>query len=207
MKVRSGLSRSFCSNAGFFELQQAADYRASNWGRAASNYDRAFSGKFEAYATEALDRLQCASKGSISTLLDVGCGTGAVANALAEHNLENSVGKLACIDFSPDMVRVANQKLATREPSGFSSKVKIEVGDGQDLEYGDNEFDAAIGMFSVMFFPDRRLGLQEIHRVTNGTALLAGWAPAKELEWVYFSVSHSRCAFKTSQCQYFVFWP
>ena len=43
-------------------------------------------------------------------------------------------------------------------------------------------FDLAVSMFGLMFFPDRRKGFAELHRVLapGGQALVSSWAPASQ---------------------------
>ena len=54
----------------------------------------------------------------------------------------------------------------------------------------DESFDTVTAMFSVLFFPDRKKGLSEMHRVLRsggGAAVVSGWAPAKSVQWISLS--------------------
>src|SRR5215208_2857237 len=99
--------------------------------------------------------LQGAALPAGAAVLDVCAGMGALAVPAAERGYS-----VRAIDTSPGMIRRATERL---EPhSGWSA----EVMDALDLQYGDNEFDAAFSVFGVVFFgPGMAKALTEMVRV------------------------------------------
>jgi ubiquinone/menaquinone biosynthesis C-methylase UbiE len=63
--------------------------------------------------------------------LDLGCGTGVVALALARRGFD-----VVGVDHSPEMLELARRKLAR---AGLSAE--LETGDVRSLRFGDGEFD------------------------------------------------------------------
>jgi 2-polyprenyl-3-methyl-5-hydroxy-6-metoxy-1,4-benzoquinol methylase len=63
--------------------------------------------------------------------LDLGCGTGVVALALARRGFE-----VVGVDHSPEMLALARQKVA-----GAGLQAELETGDVRSLRFGDREFD------------------------------------------------------------------
>jgi SAM-dependent methyltransferase len=99
-------------------------------------------------------------------VLDVACGTGAVASvALREIGSEGSV---IGIDRSPEMLAVARRKL----PS-----VDWREGRAEALPFAEESFDAVFCQFGLMFFDDRGQALREMLRVlrSGGRVTLAVW--------------------------------
>jgi SAM-dependent methyltransferase len=131
------------------------------WDTVVANYEaqaQPFTGFF---AEAALARLDI-SPGT--RLLDVACGTGAVALAAARLGAE-----VLAIDFSQGMVaRVLSHGL----PNVAGRQM-----DGQALDLPDGAFDAVVSVFGVMLFADWRAGLREMARVTRpgGQAAVAVW--------------------------------
>ena len=192
LQRESSLSHGSFSFSGF-ALQQAEDFDPEKWGKAADEYDRAFGSKFRSYAREGLRKmhLNAGIDGGVG-LLDVGCGPGPVLQCLSESDgLSEHVKSLHAVDFSSEMVHVCrkNYKDLCEAGAQLPSSVEIAVMDGQDLKYQDSTFDIAVAFFSVMFFPDRAAGLRELARVLRpgGNVLVAGWAPAKQIDWISFS--------------------
>ncbi|MGI5199035.1 methyltransferase domain-containing protein [Streptomyces sp. CA-288835] len=103
-----------------------------------------------------------------AAVLDVCAGMGALAVPAAERGYS-----VRAIDTSPGMIRRATERL---EPySGWSA----EVMDALDLQYGDNEFDAAFSVFGVLFFgPGTAKALTEMVRVVRpgGLVSVVNWA-------------------------------
>lgn len=64
-------------------------------------------------------------------VLDLGCGTGVVALALARRGFD-----VVGVDHSPEMLALARQKLA-----GAGLRAELETGDVRSLRFGDGEFD------------------------------------------------------------------
>jgi SAM-dependent methyltransferase len=97
--------------------------------------------------------------------LDVGCGTGALAAALAEL-----LGgeRVAAVDPSESFAEAC----AGRLPA-----VRVEVGMAESLPFGDDSFDAALSQMVVNFMTDARAGISEMRRVTRpgGTVASAVW--------------------------------
>jgi SAM-dependent methyltransferase len=96
---------------------------------------------------------------SPSAVLEVGCGPGHFAQALAsEPGID-----LSAIDISERMVELAR-----------SRGVAAQLGDVQHLPFDDASFDAVIAAWMLYHVTDLARGLSEIHRVLRpGGALFA----------------------------------
>jgi SAM-dependent methyltransferase len=108
-----------------------------------------------------------ASMGDARSVLDVGCGTGALALTIAE--VVPSV-RLTGVDPSSAYVAAA-QARAPRD------RVRFVVGNAQALELPSATFDRTLSMLAMNFFPDPVAGLREMIRVTrpDGVVAAAVW--------------------------------
>jgi demethylmenaquinone methyltransferase/2-methoxy-6-polyprenyl-1,4-benzoquinol methylase len=93
------------------------------------------------------------------TALDVCCGTGDLALALASR--VGPLGTVIGCDFSEPMLDVAREKAAERG----AGAVRFEWGDALQLPYDDGSFDAVTVGFGVRNLADLDLGLAEMARV------------------------------------------
>lgn len=103
-------------------------------------------------------------------VLDVATGTGALLTTALKHDAD-AIG----IDFSPGMVRVAQERAEAIQPG-----VRALVMDGQQLEFAAGGFDAVFSIFGVFMFPDPAAGFAEMARVLRpgGQAIVAVWENA-----------------------------
>jgi len=103
--------------------------------------------------------------------IDVACGPGTTALMLAP-----AVEYVTCVDFSPAMLEQLRRNASA---TGVANLDAVEA-DGQALPFADGSFNLGISMFGLMFFPDRRKGFAELHRVLahGGQALVSSWASA-----------------------------
>jgi SAM-dependent methyltransferase len=99
-------------------------------------------------------------------VLDVGCGTGALAMTIAAARPHAEV---TGVDASAALVRAAN--------ACAGNGVRFLVGDAQDLRWPDASFDLTLSLLVVNFIPDRDRALREMIRVTRpgGTIAAAVW--------------------------------
>jgi ubiquinone/menaquinone biosynthesis C-methylase UbiE len=100
-------------------------------------------------------------------VLEIGCGTGTLATALAEREL----AKVWAIDAEPAMVAQARARL----PRGAQAK----VAEAEALPFKDGWFDRAV-MRLVVHHVDRPRAFAELHRVlvANGRLVIATLDPA-----------------------------
>lgn len=100
-------------------------------------------------------------------VLDVGCGTGVMTRALARR--VGSTGKATGIDLSTSMLGVARSHCPEAE---------FKEGDATALPYRDNQFDAALSAFMLMFVPEPFQALSEMHRVLRpgGQGVVSVWS-------------------------------
>ena len=98
-------------------------------------------------------------------VLDVGCGTGRVAAALAERN------RVWAVDPSPEMLAVAGRRLPR--------SAGLKQGRAEDLPFKDDSFDAAV-MWLVVHLVDRPPAFAELRRVLRpgGRLVIATFDPA-----------------------------
>lgn len=132
-----------------------------HWDETAKHYARTAHPFTARFAEAALARVPL---GADDRVLDVACGTGALALAAAETG-----ARVLATDFSAGMVGAV---AAAGHPH-----VEARVMDGQALDLGDASFDAVFSIFGVMMFPDWRKGLREMARVTRpgGHGVVATW--------------------------------
>lgn len=105
------------------------------------------------------------------SVLDVGCGTGAVLLTLVEQDQGDLT--LAGIDLSPEMVNIAQKKMKGR--------ADLRVGDAEQLPWPDNSFDVVLCLDSFHHYPHPERALLEMRRVAKASGqLILGdfWAPS-----------------------------
>jgi SAM-dependent methyltransferase len=110
------------------------------------------------------DRLQ---PGPGSKWLDLGCGTGAVAERAAAQGAE-----VTGIDLAPVLIETAKQR-ADR----LGLDIDYRVGDVERLEVDDHAYDVVSSVVGTMFAPDHQAVASELARVTKpgGRLGLANW--------------------------------
>lgn len=95
-------------------------------------------------------------------VLDAGCGTGRNISLF----LELGADKVHAFDYNPKMLEFAKKKFSR------NSKVKLSLGDVQDIKYPDNFFDVT-GCFKVLaHVPSIQKAIKELARVTKKEGIL-----------------------------------
>jgi ubiquinone/menaquinone biosynthesis C-methylase UbiE len=113
------------------------------------------------------DYLDAMAVGEASTVLDMGCGTGLVARALARR--VGFSGQVTGVDLSPHLVAAAEQ-LARDE--GLSGHTSFRTGDVHKLDFAPATFDAVIA-HTLLSHVDNVAGvLAELARVLRPGGLL-----------------------------------
>ena len=92
------------------------------------------------------------------TILDIATGTGDLAINLAETSAEEIVG----LDISPGMLSVGKEKVKAKQ---LDNRVKMIIGDSENMPFEDNTFDAITVAFGVRNFETLENGLKDILRV------------------------------------------
>jgi SAM-dependent methyltransferase len=139
------------------------------WNLVASGYVSENMKAFEAFATEALRLVP--ARGEV---IDVAAGPGSLSLLAAR-----TAHRVTAVDFAPAMLA----ELKARASAAGITNVDAQLGDGQQLSFADEAFDAAYSMFGLIFFPDRAAGLRELARVLRpgGRALVASWPPSERI--------------------------
>jgi ubiquinone/menaquinone biosynthesis C-methylase UbiE len=139
--------------------ENAKEHSRTTFDRIAETYENTTEGWHSRKMMEAA--LLCLGDALRGALLDVGCGPGLFLKALAEQNPELT---LAGLDLSPEMIRVAKERLGTR--------ADLRVGDAEALPWGDERFDHVVCIDSFHHYPNAARALAEMHRVLKRGARL-----------------------------------
>lgn len=89
-------------------------------------------------------------------VLDVACGTGILARAIAER--VGAGGSVSGVDANPGMLAVANR---------LAPEIEWREGNAEALPYNDDSFDAVVCQFGLMLFSAPETALQEMSRVLS----------------------------------------
>jgi SAM-dependent methyltransferase len=104
-----------------------------------------------------------------SRVIDVACGSGNAALAAARSGT-----RVVGVDYVPALLDDARVRAASERLD-----VEFVLGDAENLPVPDNDFDALLSVFGIMFAPDHQRTAEEVVRVTRsgGTVGLASWTP------------------------------
>jgi ubiquinone/menaquinone biosynthesis C-methylase UbiE len=95
--------------------------------------------------------------------LDIGCGTAAFSELIAQHCAPQS---LSGIDPSPQQIAFAQARLPQAD---------MRVADSMALPFGDDEFDVVASALVLHFIPDRGKAFAEMKRVARPGAVVAAY--------------------------------
>ena len=110
-------------------------------------------------------------------LLDLACGTGAVAERAAALG-----ASVTGIDLAPALIETARERAAER-----GLDIDYRVGDCEQLDVPDGAFDAVSSTLGIMFAPDHEAAARELARVTRpgGRIALAAWTPTSGIADIF----------------------
>ncbi|MFA8450475.1 MAG: bifunctional demethylmenaquinone methyltransferase/2-methoxy-6-polyprenyl-1,4-benzoquinol methylase UbiE [Bacteroidales bacterium] len=119
-------------------------------------------------------------------ILDIATGTGDLAIELAKNNPDKIIG----VDISKGMLDIGKKKVGKMK---LSNTIKLEIGDSENLQFNDNEFDIVMSGFGVRNFENLDKGLSEMHRVLKpqGKLVILEFSkphifPVKQIFQIYF---------------------
>lgn len=102
-------------------------------------------------------------------VLDVACGAGQLAIPAARNG-----ARVTGLDLAENWIAQARARAAAE-----GLEVRFDVGDAEDMPYGDGEFDLVISLIGVMFAPRPERATAELLRVCRpgGRIVLGNWTP------------------------------
>ena len=140
------------------------DQKATSGLAPAEIYDQLFVPTFFSRFTDLVLQASHVTKGQ--TVLDVGCGTGALAVAASDRVLPR--GKVSGLDANEEMLEVARNK---------DIPIDWNFGTAEQLPFDDDTFDSVISQFALMYVEDKPKALQEMRRVLKPGGRLAVLVP------------------------------
>jgi ubiquinone/menaquinone biosynthesis C-methylase UbiE len=131
----------------------------------AARYDR----RWAAYLRGSMELLRpWLAEGRAGALLDVGCGTAVLLDALRGWAMapERYIG----VDPSAEMLREAKGRIVGR--------AAVVCAPAEALPFGDASFDTVVSTSSFHYWPEPKAGLREMRRVLRpgGRIIVADWA-------------------------------
>ena len=133
------------------------------YARLASRYDKRWAAYTEATTDVMIKHLGVLSEEAV---LDVGCGTGALLDAVRRKNPHT---ELAGVDVSPHMLAIAAERLGPL--------VVLKQGQAESLPYPDAMFDVVVSTSVFHFIRNPCLALTEMWRVLKpeGRVVITDW--------------------------------
>jgi ubiquinone/menaquinone biosynthesis C-methylase UbiE len=130
-----------------------------------------------------IDELLRSHPGQITSVLDVGCGSGFATAILAEKLPQAQV---TGIDLSAQAVAMAINKYQ------HLPNLQFQVGNAQSLAFIDQQFDLVISTGSIKHWPDPALGVREMLRVLkqDGMGVMVETDPFSSISKARYFVSH-----------------
>jgi len=120
------------------------------------------------------------------SVIDIGCGPGHYAVALAARGAARVLG----VDFASGMIDIAKKRA---ERAGVAERCTFTLGDFLEVT-GDEKFDYAVVMGFMDYIEDPKALMQKVLRVCRGKAFFSFPADGGLLAWQRRMRYKSRCA-------------
>jgi demethylmenaquinone methyltransferase/2-methoxy-6-polyprenyl-1,4-benzoquinol methylase len=144
--------------------EEKADYVLNQFNRIARRYDLANDtislGMHRSWKKAAIEALDIKLDGQY---LDVCCGTGDLTLRIVKKLA--ATGHVTGLDFSPNMLEIAKQRLVSNNLR--RSSISFIEGDAEKLPFSDEQFDSAIISFGLRNLTHLKKGLAEMTRVVK----------------------------------------
>jgi ubiquinone/menaquinone biosynthesis C-methylase UbiE len=116
-----------------------------------------------------------------SRVLDIATGIGEPAMTTA--HLVGKTGHVLAIDISSQMLSIAKQRSISL---GLKDRMEFKESDTETIDLSDSAFDAALCRFGLMFLPNIKAGLSNIHKslVKGGRFAAAVWASPDKVPFI-----------------------
>lgn len=113
------------------------------------------------------------------TVLDIGCGAGALAFELA--TLVGDRGYVHGVDISQPLL----ERARARRQEASLSHIEFTEGDAQDMDLDQGIYDLVISRFGVMFFADPVAAFRNLARSLKpgGRLVVAAWTGPEQNPW------------------------
>ena len=151
-------------------LEPAKHKAAATYNAASDNFDDRALAFWDRYGRRTIERLVLPPG---SSLLDVGCGSG--ASALPAARRVGPTGRVIGVDLAEQLLERARLKAAAE---GLA-QVEFSAADMESLGFGDGSFDAVVSVFSIFFVPDMVNQVRELWRMVRpgGQLAITTWGP------------------------------
>ena len=145
----------------------------ARYDRIAEGYARWWSPVHRPATLTLLDEIEPAVAAGATRVLDIGCGTGALAAAAVRRWRDVRV---TGVDASVGMLAVAARELGTLDAS-IRDRVSLVQATADQLPFDDGGFDVVVTAFVLQLVPSRYQALREARRVLgrDGTLAQATW--------------------------------
>jgi SAM-dependent methyltransferase len=113
-------------------------------------------------------------------VLDIATGIGEPAATAARSVGQD--GRVVATDIAPGMLEIGKERAAEL---GLAN-IEFREADAEELELPDEQFDAVLSRFGLMFFPDLKAALTRIHEVLveAGRLSAAVWGPPEKTPFI-----------------------
>jgi ubiquinone/menaquinone biosynthesis C-methylase UbiE len=143
---------------------------ATTYNAAADHFDDGPLAFWDRYGRGTVERLGVKPG---STVLDVGCGSG--ASAIPAAQAVGPRGRVIGVDLAERLLALAQAKAGAQS----LSNIEFRQGDMEALGYPDETFDAVICVFAIFFVPDMVKQVRELWRMVRpgGQLAITTWGP------------------------------
>lgn len=145
-------------------------WQADTWNAAADHYDGPALSYLARIGARAVDLMELRSGAHV---IDAACGTGHASLPAAER--VGPTGQVIGVDLSANLLELARAKAAR---CGLGN-LELRIGDMQEMDCGDGQFDAVLCIFALFFVSDMAAQLRRFwrHLRPGGRLGIAIWAP------------------------------
>ena len=121
-----------------------------------------------------------------SKVLDIATGIGEPAISAAKK-VGNS-GHVLATDISPQMLSIAKQRAISL---GLQDVIEFKEGDSETIDLPNSIFNAVLCRWGLMFLPDLKTGLSNIHKslVDGGRLAAAVWASPDKVPFIALALN------------------